>query len=172
MKTCPTCKADKPLEDFKPTLNKPKGQPYCTPCNAAYQFKYHRDNPHKSRQTSKKYDKDNKDKKKVHKEKYNKNNPEKVREWSRKKNRKREALKKNNGHSPYSEKQVLNTYGTHCHLCQTPIDLSAPRQVGKPGWQLALHIDHFIPISKGGPDTLENVRPSHGRCNIVKNAHV
>ena len=164
MKICTKCKADKPLEEFSSS--------YCKLCTSAYNAAYHRANPEKSRQTSKKYDKMNRDKKKVHKDKYNKNNPEKVKGWSRRKNRKREALKKNNGHSPYSEKQVLDTYGTDCHLCQTPIDLSASRQVGKPGWKLALHIDHFIPISKGGPDTLENVRPSHGRCNIVKNAHV
>jgi 5-methylcytosine-specific restriction endonuclease McrA len=31
-----------------------------------------------------------------------------------------------------------------------------------------LHIDHVYPLSKGGLDTLENVRPSHGKCNIVK----
>jgi hypothetical protein len=27
-------------------------------------------------------------------------------------------------------------------------------------------------LSKGGLDTLENVRPSHGRCNIIKWATV
>jgi 5-methylcytosine-specific restriction endonuclease McrA len=31
-----------------------------------------------------------------------------------------------------------------------------------------LHIDHVIPISKGGTDTLDNVRPSHAKCNLSK----
>jgi len=31
-----------------------------------------------------------------------------------------------------------------------------------------LQIDHVIPIVKGGPDTLNNVRPAHGLCNIKK----
>jgi 5-methylcytosine-specific restriction endonuclease McrA len=172
MKNCFACKVDKPLDEYRPSINKPKGRPYCSPCNAAYQAAYHRANPEKSRKSTKKYDKANRDKRRVHEEKYKKSNPEKVREWSRRKNRKREALKKNNGHSPYSEKQVLEKYGTLCHICKTPIDLSAPRQAGKSGWDKALHIDHLIPISKGGPDTLENVRPSHGRCNVIKNNRV
>ena len=31
-----------------------------------------------------------------------------------------------------------------------------------------LHIEHFIDIALGGPDTLENVRPSHAWCNLTK----
>jgi len=91
MKTCPTCKTEKPLEDYLPTENKPKGQSYCTPCRAAYHAAYHRAKPEKSRQTSKKYDKNNRPKKKIHKDRYNKANPDKVREWTRRQNRKREA---------------------------------------------------------------------------------
>ena len=72
----------------------------------------------------------------------------------------------------YSDKDVLDTYGIDCHICNTPIDLSAPRQVGSPGWEKGLHIDHVYPLSKGGLDTLENVRPSHGQCNIIKWATV
>jgi 5-methylcytosine-specific restriction endonuclease McrA len=68
----------------------------------------------------------------------------------------------------YSHELVLDVYGNVCHLCQASIDLEAPRQVGRPGWELGLHIDHVIPISKGGPDALENVRPAHGYCNQTK----
>jgi 5-methylcytosine-specific restriction endonuclease McrA len=68
----------------------------------------------------------------------------------------------------YSANTVLFTYGTDCHLCNGPIDISAPRTPGKPGWEKSLHIDHVIPLSKGGNDTLDNVRPSHGKCNIRK----
>ena len=64
--------------------------------------------------------------------------------------------------------QVLEVYGTDCHICKNPIDLDAPRKVGIPGWERALHIDHVHPLSKGGLDTIENVRPSHGKCNVIK----
>ena len=70
----------------------------------------------------------------------------------------------------YTTEQVLTTYGTDCYLCNKPIDLKAPRRVGKKGWQHALHIDHVIPLSKGGDDILSNVRPAHGLCNMRKHA--
>ena len=72
----------------------------------------------------------------------------------------------------YSDLQVLDLYGTDCHICGLSIDLDAPRQCGKAGWEKALHIDHVIPLSKGGPDTIENVRPSHGQCNIIKSSNI
>ena len=159
MKTCSSCKVAE-VEKYS----------YCKPCRSIYNAAYHKANPQKSRQTSKKYDKANRDKRRVNENKYKKSNPDKVREWNRRNNRKREALKRNNGHEPYSEKQVLDTYGVMCHICTIEIDLSAPRQAGKVGWQKGLHIDHLIPLSKGGPDMLENVRPSHGKCNIDKKA--
>lgn len=68
----------------------------------------------------------------------------------------------------YSANTVLATYGTDCHLCGGAINLDAPRTPGEKGWEKSLHIDHVIPLSKGGDDTLENVRPSHGKCNIRK----
>lgn len=68
----------------------------------------------------------------------------------------------------YSDIEVVQMYGARCHICLGPIDLDAPRQCGKPGWEKSLHIDHVFPLSKGGLDTIENVRPSHGQCNIVK----
>jgi len=95
---------------------------------------------------------------------YRKNNAEKGRGYVRK----RRAIRNNNGREPYTEQQVLELYGTNCHICQNPIDLSANRAVGSPGWETALHIDHIIPISKGGPDSLDNVRPAHGKCNMSK----
>jgi 5-methylcytosine-specific restriction endonuclease McrA len=70
----------------------------------------------------------------------------------------------------YSPMQVVELYGTDCHICNNPIDFDAPRQVGQPGWEHGLQIDHVIPLSKGGNDLIENVRPSHGYCNNVKNA--
>jgi len=33
-------------------------------------------------------------------------------------------------------------------------------------------VDHIVPISKGGNDTIENVRPSHGLCNLRKGSSI
>lgn len=95
---------------------------------------------------------------------WRKRNPDKAREVER---RRRARI---NGGSPYTEADVLATYGTDCHICGDPVDMSAPRKIGTDGWRRGLHIDHVVPIAKGGADSLENVRPSHGACNITKGA--
>jgi 5-methylcytosine-specific restriction endonuclease McrA len=79
-------------------------------------------------------------------------------------------LRKGAIQKPYTHKQVLDIFGANCHICKEPIDLQATRMTGRPGWERGLHIDHVIPLSKGGDDTLENVKPSHGRCNVEKSA--
>ena len=70
----------------------------------------------------------------------------------------------------YTDQDVIDKYGSDCHICNQPIDFNAPRQCGKDGWELGLQIDHLFPLSKGGSDTLENARPSHGYCNNKKHA--
>ena len=99
-------------------------------------------------------------------------NPEKNLEHNRKAERARRARLKNSITISYTESQVISTYGTNCNICGLEIDLNATRQVGKNGWQMGLHIDHLIPIAKGGSDTLENVRPTHGLCNLRKCANL
>lgn len=72
----------------------------------------------------------------------------------------------------YTYQQVLEKYGKSCHICNEAIDLKAPRRCGAEGWEKGLHIDHVVPLSKGGDDTLENVKPSHGYCNLKKHATI
>jgi hypothetical protein len=106
---------------------------------------------------------------KTRKKAWRSNNKDASRKINRKHSNKRRALKLDNGYEEYTEEQVLELYGINCNICSLPIDLNAQRQVGKPGWENGLHIDHVVPISKGGPDMLSNVRPTHGLCNIIKN---
>lgn len=96
-------------------------------------------------------------------------NPEPHREAVRKSSRRRRAIKRGVESSPYLESEVLDLYGTDCHLCQLPIDLTAPRHASKgKNWEFGLHVDHLIPLSKGGVDSLDNVRPAHAVCNQRK----
>ena len=73
-----------------------------------------------------------------------------------------------NGVEPYTLDQVLEEYGSVCYLCEVSIDLTLPRKIGVAGWENVLHLDHVTPISKGGPDCLENVAPTHAICNLTK----
>ena len=78
------------------------------------------------------------------------------------------ARKLNNNNSPYTVNEILDWYGPVCYLCEVSIDLDAPRQVGKEGWEKGLHLDHVTPLHKGGADSLDNVAPVHGLCNLQK----
>ena len=148
-----------------------------------YRAKYYKKNKERLNKQKKEYDKVysrlNKEKIKESKAKYYQENLEKVRQQKRKsyrlnldahreRVRRRRAQKKNNGYSIYRESEVLEKYGTTCYLCNKPIDLNATRKCGSPGWQYGLHIEHVIDIALGGPDTIDNVRPSHAICNLKK----
>lgn len=93
---------------------------------------------------------------------------EKNRTLVREKNRRNRAIREGRVWEIYTEQQVIDTYGKECYLCHIPIDFNASRLLGAQGWALSLHIDHVMPVSKGGPDTLANVRPSHAWCNSSK----
>lgn len=68
----------------------------------------------------------------------------------------------------YTRQHIFNRDGYDCYLCSTPTDPTAPHIQGQPGWEMYPHIEHVIPISKGGPDTKANVRVAHAKCNIDK----
>lgn len=59
--------------------------------------------------------------------------------------------------------EVVRTYGTKCDICSEEIDLSVARTS-----RLGLTVDHVIPLSKGGADTIDNMRPAHWICNVRK----
>jgi hypothetical protein len=124
-----------------------RGESYCEPCKLAK--KIARDA----------YDKANPEQHKARTKRWRDKNPDKVKANSQRYFGRIRA---------YSIEQIIETYGTNCTICQLPIDLNAPRATRFDGWEFGLHIDHYIPVSKGGFDCLENVRPVHGICNIKK----
>ena len=128
-------------------------------------LEYNKEYYQNNKEQHKKYYQNNKEYYKEYKKEYHKDNPHKAREYERK----RRALKQKNIHKPYTEDQVLEKYGTNCHICKEDINLLANRSPGAPGWERGLHIDHVIPLSKGGADSLNNVKPAHGLCNLQKN---
>jgi hypothetical protein len=84
----------------------------------------------------------------------------------------RRAKRLGNGHEPYTHKEIFETYGTNCYLCDMPINLQISGRPGSnPQWRSGLHIEHFIDIALGGSDTIENVRPSHAWCNLTKGSN-
>ncbi len=125
---------------------------------------YRQNNLEKESLRRKKYTEEHLEQEKERNKQYYKDNAGK----SAEKHRRRRAKKLNNGFEIYKTEQVIELYGTKCHICNEQIDMSASRVVGKGNWNYGLHIDHVIAIANGGPDTLENVRPSHATCNLKK----
>jgi 5-methylcytosine-specific restriction endonuclease McrA len=63
----------------------------------------------------------------------------------------------------YSSDEILRRDGGKCQLCNRPIN----RNFAFPH-SLSLSIDHIIPLSRGGDDTLRNVQAAHLGCNCSK----
>lgn len=53
---------------------------------------------------------------------------------------------------------VFEYYGGICHICQTPADPT--------DW----HLDHVVPLARGGRHHYDNVNVSHPTCNLRKGA--
>ena len=148
--------------------------------NQEYLAAYRAKNAQKLADYSARWQRENSDKVNANSRKWRKNNPEKRKEvirayWAANPDKRRElvrrrrAIRKGLPIDNYTDQQVLDTYGTNCHICNGPIDLLASRRSGFEGWENGLHIDHLIPICNNGSDTLDNVRPAHGKCNISRN---
>jgi 5-methylcytosine-specific restriction endonuclease McrA len=108
----------------------------------------------------------NREKVRQYKKKWDQANPDSLTE----KTNRRRARKLQVEVEKFTQNQVLETYGTACHICQGDIDLKAPRRTNIKGFEFGLHIDHVVPLAKGGSHTLANSRPAHAICNLKKGA--
>ncbi len=181
-KICLTCKFELDPSSFHKNKTKKDGlQNICISCKSLWSKQYHQENKEEKSNKRKIYYKKNKDKEiKYHqdymalpenKEKksqrmkqYRKDFPE----IKRRSEGIRRAKAKGNEHSPYTEAEMFERYGTVCYLCNEQIDLEALKSSGAPGYERSLWKDHVIAIANGGPDTLDNVKPSHAICNKLK----
>lgn len=192
-RVCITCKQSKPFSQYSKDKTRKHGISYrCKTCHAEVNKKYydkskmaayanayyHRNkealnekarakrsaNPEASREYKRIYYQLNKQRINKLSNAWRKENPE----VGRRAKSKRRAAARNNLHNYYTIEQVIEKYGVICYLCNNEIDLTAPRWTAKQGWENGLHIDHVVRIADGGPDNLENVRPTHGYCNLKK----
>lgn len=194
MKFCRCCAADKPENDFgKKKASSDKLQPWCRECTRKY-YKankqrtaarksqlYHenpapakaraanhqKENPESKRQNQKKYHQSHKGKESRRKKKWYKQNKLlvkiRLRRWRKKNPQKssdqvnrRRARMREVAYEVIDRKLVYCHDEGQCHLCKKP--------VAKDNF----HLDHVIPLSKGGGHLYDNVKVAHPSCNLKK----
>lgn len=117
--------------------------------------KYVVENKEKVIQSQRKYREANKEKDRAYAKIWRARNPEKVRARSE---RRRAAKRGAEGaHTAEDIKQQYARQGGRCHWCS--------RKVGK-----KFHVDHIVPLSRGGSNSPENLVISCPKCNLSKGA--
>jgi len=123
---------------------------------------YNRDveiNKEKNNNSSRKYRLENPEKRKASVHLWERANPDKVKANNNKKNHVRRSKVKELGVYTRQEwDSLLETYN-HCCLCCGSSSVK-------------LTIDHIVPISIGGPNTIDNLQPLCGPCNSRKGTKV
>lgn len=66
-------------------------------------------------------------------------------------------------HTERRYRRILMKRGEPCGICGGDIDQTLP-QYHPMAWEL----DHIVPVARGGEHTLDNLQPSHRRCNRAK----
>lgn len=68
---------------------------------------------------------------------------------------------KTNSVDENTRNKVIGIFGMSCHICKDAIQDRSD-----------LHIDHVLPLSRGGTSDIENLRPAHSLCNRSKGNRV
>lgn len=183
IKVCSKCNCTKSLTFFGVRKSNPDGlQKWCIPCLREYNLAYYNNNKERLKQNVLKWCAENREASRSIKDKWSKANPEKqmtaIKRWQEQNEEQFKATKKKwrednkdvlrihcvnrrrklaGGTLPKDiAVKLMEKQGGICNCCLKPLNGD-------------YHIDHIIPISKGGTNTEDNVQLLHSRCNLVKN---
>lgn len=188
MKVCSTCKTEKPLTEFGRNTNRPDGlDNCCRDCRREIRRRYKERHPQRVKESQAKYQAKHKEDKRDYDKQYREANKEtiqqrkrayyqehkdseraRVENWktehpeqyravhSAAKHRYRAQLLENGG--SYTHEQLLEClefFGYCCAYSGEPL-------------QPDYHVDHVVPISKGGRNDIKNIVPANPVPNIKK----
>lgn len=188
-KTCTKCKQDQVLENFGNDKTRADGKfPQCKSCTKAYQQKNYQRNKDRVKANAKRWKQENPERVKEIRQKYlaehakenreyqrrwaaeyRKNNPlnhrrwvaspEKLKQWRkanpekyRNQKLRRRSREKGTGQFLVTSKDIKRLLTQPCIYCGQP----------------SQHIDHIIPVSRGGEHRVGNLAPACARCNLTK----
>jgi len=163
-KTCNACLQTLPASDFyKHNARNDQLRPKCKICYNLAVKEYTQNNKEKKNAYQRQWRAKNKDKVivynqtfanknpeavKISQRKYGQNNPELVRN----KSAIRRARKRNNGDFLITKKELAWLYKQPCFYCGGAAE----------------HLDHVMPISRGGRHSIGNLVPACAKCNLEK----
>ena len=149
-KTCTKCGKTKSLDDFYRDKGMPDGRRGdCKVCNLRKTREHYQRTIDQRNAYSRKYYRENKEKILQYQLEYARANREKVRAYGRS-----YRAKKNNVEAyKVTDKDCMNIKNQPCLMC---------------GSTENVHIDHIIPISKGGRHAIGNLQPLCKPCNTAK----
>ena len=166
MRTCSGCQQTKPLEDFKKLSKGADGRATrCKRCAADYMNAYYKANPEPIKARTANYFSKNRDdlnlKRKIFRQQnlerenesvkiWAKNNPEKTRHFKARNRAKRNQAKV----FSVTKKDITRLAQSLCFYCGAK----------------AQHIDHVIPLARGGTHGIGNLVSACRRCNLQKSS--
>lgn len=190
LKICTQCNIEKPKTEFHKRTKSKDGLFYkCKTCVFEYSKKFYEENKEKKLATGKKWVERNKEKVALYREKYLQNNQERVaqlaREWRQKNSeratasgiawraanrgkanemaRNRRAAKRN-AEGSHTVEEVNAIFARQRGLCANCKKKLIQNGDGK------YHVDHIVPLSKGGSNWASNLQCLCPGCNLRKAA--
>ena len=166
-KRCPRCGEEKPLDGFYVDRRTKTGRTvYCKPCNRAIASNYKQKNIDVVRQRSREAATTEEGRAKARARYWR--NPEHYRAKAlRNKNlalaadaeaRRRAKIRGAERIEKVDRLAIYDRDGGVCHICEKPVDRDE------------FHLDHLIPIARGGTHTVDNVAAAHRECNQRRGA--
>lgn len=167
-RTCTKCGTFKPWDDFPKASNQKSGhRPRCHDCHRAQNRAYVAANRESCSERGKAWSKANRDRARERERTYKASGryrayiaaywrTERFRLRATEKTMRRRLLMKSLAVGKVDYAAILAKHGRICHICSGPIGDGE------------LDFDHVIPLSKGGPHSESNIRPSHASCNRRK----